>query len=132
MRQDIFKHYTLGIPKLDEEHKNLIDLMETIMKCVECHDKNVCDVTIQKLQECFEQHLNDEENLMEEIEYPYFEWHKSLHNGIRHRLNLIISNMRLHGYSLDKYATESLRDIFIKHIDEQDMQIVQFINKNRM
>ncbi len=129
MDSAVFKHYKLGIEKIDNEHWELITLMEKVIKCARppCDE---CKILTDKLRDMFYSHCSDEEDYMASINYPYLQEHKDSHKMIAVELELCIKRV-LSGF-VDKYVTDRMIRIFITHIDHQDLQILEFINKNRM
>ena len=66
---------------------------------------------------------------MERIKYPYLDAHIAQHMMLRHELHLCVERLKDDKFKPDKFTTQKLRDIFVRHIDEQDLQIASYIKK---
>lgn len=127
MDKEVFKHYKLGVDKIDTEHWELIQLMENLLHSPIDEDINN---KIQELRTKFYLHCLDEEDYMLSISYPFVDAHTEAHQRISSELETCLK--RVAAGHRDKYTTENFIRIFVTHIDHQDLQIVDFINKNRM
>jgi hemerythrin len=70
----------VGIAKIDEQHKELIDRINTISTMgSKCFSKEETQKTLDLLGKYVVQHFGDEEALQIECNYPKYEWHKAIH-----------------------------------------------------
>lgn len=72
---------SIGDDKIDEDHKELLNLINDLYKGLKTSDKHSLDETIyQKLKKHCEVHFAQEESYMQRISYPKYEQHKKEHD----------------------------------------------------
>ena len=76
--------YNTGVGKIDEEHKQLVELIETMHSVIRdgASLTKVSEV-LTKLSDYTEFHFNNEEKLMEEYNFPEMETHKQEHERLK-------------------------------------------------
>jgi len=80
-------NYELGVPLIDEQHKELFRRVESFLQVLR---SNVSwDEKVQKVNETLEfmksyvvEHFHDEEEYQKSIDYPGFDAHKQKHTGM--------------------------------------------------
>lgn len=72
--------YSVGIKKIDQEHKKLIDILNRLNTSVQEKkaDKSICSI-IDELIDYTEYHFETEESLLEKHNYPDLDAHKAEH-----------------------------------------------------
>lgn len=146
---------SVGNEIIDRDHKYLFCLINTVELVFQQHRKSKdIDLVMDQLQEFAEEHFAREQQIQEDINYPYFLLHESLHNELLHNLEKIILNIRI-AYarcSTDPSAfhmeTENLQKILrhwiLNHVVKHDLgmkkyfqlyqvpptSIVQYFTKN--
>ena len=80
-------NYELGVPHIDEQHKELFRRVESFLQVL--RSKNRWEEKIPKLNETLEfmkryvvEHFRDEEEYQRSIDYPGYEFHKQLHDDM--------------------------------------------------
>jgi len=74
------KDMEIGVAKIDEQHKELIDRINSITSMgSKCLSKEETQKTLDLLGKYVVQHFGDEEALQKECNYPKYEWHKAKH-----------------------------------------------------
>lgn len=80
-------NYELGVPHIDEQHKELFRRVESFLQVL--RSKNRWEEKIPKLNETLEfmkryvvEHFHDEEEYQRSIDYPGYEFHKQLHDDM--------------------------------------------------
>ena len=68
----------IGNEVIDNEHKHLIKLLNTAYEAIDI-DNIAVTLILDELLEYTQYHFKHEEELMEELNYPYLEQHKSEH-----------------------------------------------------
>lgn len=124
MNKDRFKHYTLGIPELDEHHWELFQILDEI-KHSEKKDRTVCS---KGLLELFfvklEEHTEFEEQFMEEHGYPFLNAHKAAHPEATGKLKAIRDKLGKHE---EVYVDISdMVCLLCHHIDYGDFQFADY------
>ena len=75
--------FDLGIKYMNDEHKVLIQLMDKLhQQHKEGADYNILKAAIEELQDYTIKHFEDEEQLMESMEYPDLKVHKLIHQDL--------------------------------------------------
>jgi hemerythrin len=118
--------YLIGHPKIDSQHKMLLELMG------ELENARVEGVETVFLQDLLTEivmftkfHFKSEENIMARIGYPELARHRELHFGLLDILNTKIS---IHGLAFTDSieAQNFLLDWFVKHTSLEDAKITAF------
>lgn len=80
-------NYELGVPHIDEQHKELFRRVESFLQVLRSKDK--WEDKIPKINETLEfmkryvvEHFRDEEEYQRSIDYPGYEFHKQLHDDM--------------------------------------------------
>jgi len=79
--------YELGVPRIDEQHKELFRRVESFLQVLRSGD--TWDEKIPRINETLEfmkryvvEHFRDEEEYQQSINYPGYEFHKRIHDGM--------------------------------------------------
>ncbi len=74
------KDMEIGVPKIDAQHKELIDRLNAVIamgaKSVSVEETQK---TLKFLGDYIIQHFGDEENLQKQSQYPKYDWHRGQH-----------------------------------------------------
>jgi hemerythrin len=73
--------YSVGVEKIDNQHKRLIDIINRLYYSRGNKTHAVLGETIQELIDYTKTHFTDEEQLMRENGYPDYEAHKKKHES---------------------------------------------------
>jgi len=75
------KEYSVNIPEIDEQHQNLIRMINDLHKVIiqESDRGTICEV-LERLIHYTRTHFADEEILMRNCDYPRYEAHKARHD----------------------------------------------------
>lgn len=120
--------FSVGVPKFDEEHKILLDILNEMFIIVrDQKDINHLNVEIDKLIQYTQDHFANEEAAMEAVGYPALDNHKTIH--VKLLEDVVLFKKQVEGG--DKEATTNfyhfLRDWLLTHIVEEDMQYKPFL-----
>lgn len=126
-----FEVYKLGHSAMDEAHRNLIRDTELICRLVTKQDMLGVVEAMRELEVSLSEHFRNEEKLMDEEHYPFSEWHKTIHAAIEKDFKSALGSYIA---ASNKFAAEfafasALEAYIFKHIDEQDRQFVEFLDK---
>jgi hemerythrin len=120
--------YLIGHPKLDSQHKMLVELLR------ELEIARAEDVDVVFLQDLVQEiimftkfHFKSEENVMARIGYPDLAHHRELHF---HLMDVLNTKIATHGlaFSDSVEAQNFILDWFVKHSSTEDAKIVAFQN----
>ena len=109
---------------IDDEHYVLLSLADDIIKLCKLKFIPVEEITdkIQHLGVLLLEHMQHEEDLMRESNYPYFKAHCELHEGLKVRFEKLLSTKDF-SHHRSQFLVDALQHIFLNHIDAYDMQI---------
>ena len=110
--------YSVGIRKLDLQHKQLIGLINALHAQRESTDKEFIDRVFTTLITYTKQHFVDEEKILKKLHYPKLEPHKKQHFQFVHSLNGMKANYDKTGISptVIDHLTNFLSDWIKNHI----------------
>lgn len=121
-----FRHYMTGVAQIDNEHIDLLTAMSDLERSPELTDVEIASQIVTIVQ-MFEDHLHHEEQFMDSINYPYIEYHKMQHVEI---LIMLKTYRKSSPDAVTRYATHTLSEHFIAHIDQYDMQLADFVKNH--
>lgn len=113
--------YSVGDPKIDQQHAYLFELASTLAKHV--HDPEVVAGTIKSLHKYVEAHFAHEESLMEKANYEHLEEHRKMHELMRTRLDLLTLQLKL-GQLNRHDLVEFMETWLTEHIIMEDMRYI--------
>lgn len=126
--------YCIGVDKIDQQHKELFNRVYEFLKAT--NEKKNWEERIEKVKETitFMQdyviyHFNDEEKLMEEINYPEVELHKKIHEDFKAGINSYVDK-----FSAGDFNEETVQEFggkimtwLIFHVGKQDQKIGEYV-----
>ena len=117
---------------IDAQHKGLIDSANALAEAVEKRVGLDASLnTIRFLEEYTRKHFADEENFMQENNYPELEAHKEKHKEFVATVNKLYSDLMLGGRSnfalLDRLQDE-ISDWLVNHIMGTDLKMIAWVN----
>lgn len=121
--------YSVGVPVLDEDHKQLISIINRVSKAAS--KKTPADWAIGELQDYARDHFAREEKLLEAAGFDGFDAHKREHKSFIDWLNTVKSTYRIDReaeFYLAETVSAYLRDWLNHHILETDMKYKGTIN----
>jgi hemerythrin-like metal-binding protein len=131
MNAESFIHYKLNIKEIDDQHWELITLMNYIIDqpidaIHPIYNINTDRVIV--IRDKMIDHFKYEEMCMEKDNYPYREYHTNVHHTITSQLNDIIKK-RADTYLTYTHVVRDLRQAVVDHIDRFDMQYGDWLKK---
>lgn len=128
MDMNIFVHYELGIPHIDEEHRKILELTNFIEEFFMNGEKEKAYEYLMELCAYLPGHMESEEELMEKSEFPFINYHRSMHKEINTNLAKLRQDF-FKQYSSYKTFTTALSLAILNHIDQYDRQYVDYFKK---
>ena len=126
-----FKIYELGFPKMDQDHLNILRSIDHLRALMPKGDIALLDEAFSKFRKEADAHFSFEESIMRTYGFPYLDWHKEVHDGIRTKLTQVSyeikENKNKNRFLLEMSLTDILETHFISHIDDLDRQLVNFL-----
>lgn len=74
--------FELGIEEIDEEHRQIFDVVVQIEESIERHDMARCSKLVSDFMDKIEQHFVNEESYLTRIGYPKIEDHSQYHQRL--------------------------------------------------
>ena len=74
--------FELGIEQIDEEHREIFDVVVQIQDSIESHDMVRCSKLVNDFMDKIEQHFAHEESYLARIGYPDAEDHSRYHENL--------------------------------------------------
>lgn len=121
--KEVFQHYTLGIEAIDDEHWAILSLIDKICSL----SKDEAEISMNKIITLWNEHSNNVEIFLKEIEFPYIEYHMQEHKTIANKLEKLKERISDTNLICKFSASDLIRDIY-SHIDHHDLQIPAYIN----
>ena len=128
MDMNIFVHYELGIPHIDEEHRKILELTNFVEDFFMKGEKDKAYEYLMELCAYLSGHMESEEKLMEEAGFPFITYHRVKHKEINVSLAKLREDFFSHHTSY-KALTTALSLLILDHIDKYDRQYVDYFKK---
>lgn len=120
------KSLEVGNQKIDEQHKQLIDALNDFLNA-RIEKKSTAELrkSLDFLNDYTIKHFYEEEQLQKKYQYPDYENHKKLHDGIKKIVREMQIQLIMKGPSDDLFEGVKVQvgDWLIAHIKSQDVKI---------
>jgi hemerythrin-like metal-binding protein len=122
----------VGNAKIDNDHKYLISIINTIEAAMDCEaSSEALSAYVSELFDYSFKHFQREEKYQDEIKFPDQEAHKKEHQDLMEQIKQIHDNLQSHADSgAYKYTTPGLvhvlRDWFMHHFSQEDMKMKKY------
>lgn len=127
-RVDWKDEYSVGIQSIDEQHKKLINLINTLQTIVNYSTGEEFErECLAAVVDYTKTHFVYEEGLMSKYGYPDFEAHKAQHQKMIDKVNDLLAAYEEHPESAMKDALDFLKQWLIRHINGTDKQYSEFL-----
>ena len=117
-------HYKTQIGIIDDDHKEIYAMMKDLI--ADATDRIPVTEKLETLRIKLQEHIETEEEIMVQIQFPYLEYHRGAHLQFMEYLHFITVSSNLFNVKL---LLQSLEVKFSKHIEDYDMQIYPFIRQ---
>ena len=127
-RIDWSDKYSVGIDSIDEQHKKLINLINTLQTIVDYSTGEEFErEALAELVDYTKTHFTYEEGLMEDNGYPDFEAHKAQHRAMIAEVEAVLAEYENDQDTAMRHAVDYLQDWLIHHINGTDKQYSSFL-----
>lgn len=96
---------TVGIEGLDKNHQEFFQKSSQLLENIEGKSKITVE-EIERMNSFFrnylEEHFKEEEELQQELNYPYYEEHKRTHQILSQRINELMAELKAEQVKCDK------------------------------
>lgn len=117
----------LDVPAMDDEHKQLVDLMARLERqnlARDAHEK--LDATFRALGEATKKHFADEERYMRAIAYPEYAQHALIHQSLLEKFDTNYARFKAGRAGVDPAVFEFLTFWLRSHISGIDRRYANF------
>jgi len=129
-------HYELGVPAVDAQHKELFKRVESFLQVLRSGDSWTEKIpkineTLDFMKNYVVEHFRDEEEYQKSIDYPGYEAHKEIHNGM---VNYVLEVLKQYEESdnneqLMQQFGGRLLAWLINHVAAEDQRIAEYAKK---
>lgn len=123
------KNFSVGNDEMDNQHKKLIEIINELF--IHFNNGNAQEIILQILDKMVNYsilHLTSEEKYLKEIDYPYIEEHKLMHNSYKQQIILFRNKIRSDNDEVHYELFNYLKDWWTNHILEEDMKYFDFMS----
>lgn len=115
--------YNLGITRIDEQHKKLVEILNTLYNAMaEKQTKEKLATIISELKSYTIFHFTSEENMLQSYGYPELPGHKKIHITFVDKIEEYRKRQAAGDTSLSVELVVFLKDWLIKHIQGTDQK----------
>ncbi|MDR0669342.1 MAG: bacteriohemerythrin [Treponema sp.] len=122
--------YSVGIPLIDEQHKELIRLTNELYQGCLAGDAAAQDfffTTIHKAMDYVKYHFSAEERILENIKYPYLAEHKKQHDDFVFKMVEDVKSFQGGRKFVPNNFVRFLKEWILSHIAIVDTQYAKYI-----
>ncbi len=123
--------YSVNISMIDEEHKELIRIMNEAIVAKQHHnDLEEISILLKKLTMYALKHFSTEETYMVECNYPEFQDHKKEHHDFSIKMIAYCNKVIEGEYQIASEIIEYLKQWLVNHIQVTDKKYVACFKEN--
>lgn len=123
--------FNLGIPRIDEEHKNLIDIINKVILSKEHNDSpEELREALNEMTKYAQTHFATEELYMIKFNYPEYQYHKEQHLDFTTKIKAYESGLINADYHIANEILDYLKQWLVNHILKTDKKYVDCFRKN--
>jgi hemerythrin len=126
--EEALRHYEMGIPVMDKEHRTLIEVLYRADEYVKQGNSGQILVTLIEFSKLLEEHFKSEEALLVHIDYSFLESHEESHRAILREVKKMCDTLAKHPSNYKQIAID-LEKILTGHFDEEDRQYIKPFKK---
>ena len=127
------ERYSVGIPKIDEQHKELLRLTnELYASCLKDNDEEAkahFKSTVGAIVNYVSEHFGAEERLLQRINYPWYAKHKQEHDNFVKKVLEQVKEFSEGKSFVPNNFVRYLKDWILSHIAMSDKQYSEYIFK---
>jgi hemerythrin len=121
-------NYSTGIAKLDNQHRNLLDYLNTLYDAMQAgKGKDALESVFKGLLDYTKTHFAAEEGLMKLYRYPDYEAHKAVHDKLAAHVQDLYRQFQAGTIRSPIQITNFLKDWLQKHILGTDQKYAPFL-----
>jgi hemerythrin-like metal-binding protein len=118
------ERYSLGIPAIDHEHRELINMINhLVIRIIEGTEREFIIAALGDILSAIGAHFALEEKIMRERNYDRYFPHKSDHDRLLDQLRDIMDDYELHGTLKPAQLVRALDEWFSEHFRTEDARL---------
>ena len=123
--------YSVGISKIDDEHRQFIDIINMAIATNESSDNpGELREVLYRITKYAINHFSTEENYMIEFNYPEYQFHKEEHHDFSRKVIAYCERVNDGDSQISKEILEYLKRWLINHIQVTDKKYVDCFIRN--
>lgn len=124
------KKFETGNAVVDGQHQQLFKLLSDLDQAIEDQKgASLIDQTLGRFALYVIDHFRDEEKLMKNCGYPYFDEHKAIHDKLTLKASELLDKYREGDKQLAQFLSNFMRDWIMNHIMCEDQKIFDWIRQ---
>ena len=121
--------FSVGIERIDEQHKNLIKMINTIIDVSGTDvSREVISTVLNNMQQYATEHFDTEEKYMIKYGFSGYNQHKAAHTGYKRRAAMLCVEAMQQSKAAETDILEFLASWWIRHLLKMDMQYKALFN----
>ena len=121
------QQYEIGIPSIDEQHKKLLSLINTIgEKRDTAPQQKEIFALLNQLVQYAEKHFDTEERFMKAVRYPKFLAHQRLHESFLTNIITFAEQLEKRQPKVFEQILQFLKEWYINHIGGADKEYKEY------
>lgn len=122
------ERYAIGIDEIDEQHKEIFDMLNQMHDALGKKDASddVVQVVI-RLAMYVKKHFATEETIMSRIAYTNIEHHQARHRELTHEVQSLLLKMKRGETPSVRSVVALLKGWLLEHIEHEDQKIGAFV-----
>ncbi len=130
MRVEWSDDLLLGIPEMDEQHKQLIAILNQFYDAVERGEREEGILSLFEGADRYaDHHLSSEEKFLESIQYPELDAHRALHEMYRQEYRTMMERYKQGDRKAARELTAFLLSWLYTHIQKADKKYAVFFHQ---
>jgi hemerythrin-like metal-binding protein len=122
--------FELGIQSIDEQHIQLVDIINNLYRSIKNNDSlSKLDDIFKSLIEYTEKHFSYEEIMFSESDYPTAADHKQLHKKFVKQVEDLKNKFKSGNGVMTRDVMDFLKDWLIEHIQKTDFKYAPYVKK---
>ncbi len=125
--------YELGIEKVDEQHKKLVDMINKLYDAfMEGKAQDVTDEILHEMEQYADYHFKAEEAIFSKYNYPDKEEHISIHAEFFEKTNYYKSTHSSGEENVHYELMNFLKDWLLNHIQGEDVKYADYFKEHNI
>ena len=122
--------YETGVPSMDEQHRQLIDLINSLYRVLRKEESvETIGPILDDMAAYADKHLREEEALLQKHDFPGYDEHLLLHNNYQEELAALTRDWEQQDELTAKKIYAFLRQWWLEHIVENDQKYGNFLTE---